>query len=606
MTQFIIHFLICNLWISGMIGILFGIKKLLRRSLTSRTQYHLWFLLFGLFLIPFLPVRFDPAFSLLSWFTDFQNGQVYHAGQTAGGTEVLFSTGTAADWMNDFAVSVSGSAPDQIGKVLFCLWILGIAAVLFGMIWSWLRFRRIQRSALPLQNQEIQKLYQSCLKEMRISRDIPVYSTAFLESPVITGLFHPCIYLPIHLISDHDHAEIRYILLHELQHYRHKDNISNYMMIAVRLLYWFNPLVHLALKALRADREIACDTSVLEMLDQSSYRDYGYTLINFAEKISLSSFPFSTGLGGNTTQIRRRILNIATYQKPSLTKTLKSLLAFSLTAALCLAVTPALSSYAMETETYRWNSSGKNISYLELPSYFGNNEKNQDHYEGTFVLYDLNQDHWQICNMDQALARTAPNSTYKIYDALFALEEQVITPEDSRLAWDHQDYAFQAWNQDQTLQTAISGSVNWYFQTLDAQLGRDTLQAYLQKIGYGNETIAGSLSSYWMESSLKISPIEQVELLTALYRNTFRFSPENIQAVKDSLCLSSSLAGTLYGKTGTGRIDGKDISGWFVGFVEQKDNTYFFATNIQADSNATGSHSAKITLSILNDLGIWK
>ena len=94
--------------------------------------------------------------------------------------------------------------------------------------------------------------------------------------------------------------------------------------------------------------------------------------------------------------------------------------------------------------------------------------------------------------------------------------------------------------------------------------------------------------------------------MTALYRNTFRFSPENIQAVKDSLCLSSSLAGTLYGKTGTGRIDGKDISGWFVGFVEQKDNTYFFATNIQADSNATGSHSAEITLSLLNDLGIWK
>lgn len=68
---------------------------------------------------------------------------------------------------------------------------------------------------------------------------------------------------------------------------------------------------------------------------------------------------------------------------------------------------------------------------------------------------------------------------------------------------------------------------------------------------------------------------------------------------------SSSNAGRFYGKTETRRVDSHDINGWFVGLLETTDNTYFFATNIGADRDATGSNASKITLSILSDLNIW-
>ena len=48
MTDFMIHFLICNVLISGLIGILFAVRKLLKNHLTGRTRYSLWFLLSGL------------------------------------------------------------------------------------------------------------------------------------------------------------------------------------------------------------------------------------------------------------------------------------------------------------------------------------------------------------------------------------------------------------------------------------------------------------------------------------------------------------------------------------------------------------------------------
>ena len=420
-----------------------------------------------------------------------------------------------------------------------------------------------------------------------------------MKSPIIVGLLKPCIYLPIHLISDYNESDMRYMLLHELQHYKHHDAIASYLMNLAGVVYWFNPLVWYALKEMRNDREVACDTSVLKMLEEDAYEDYGNTLINFAEKVSLTPFPFAAGLGGNMEQMKRRIINIASYEKPTFMKRIKGMTAFMLTAVLLLGFAPFISTYAADGSHYQWDSSSENVSYVDLSTYFGE-------YEGSFVLYDLENDAWSIHDMEHATLRVAPNSTYKIYDALFGLEEEIITPENSFIAWNGETYPFEAWNADQTLQSAMNSSVNWYFESVDEQLEAANISNYIEEIGYGNENISGDFSTYWMESSLKISPIEQVELLTRLQNNSLGFAPENINAVKDAICLSSSDAGTFYGKTGTGRVDGQDVNGWFIGYIETVDNTYFFATNIGADSDATGGNATEITMSILSDMNIWK
>ena len=173
------------------------------------------------------------------------------------------------------------------------------------------------------------------------------------------------------------------------------------------------------------------------------------------------------------------------------------------------------------------------------------------------------------------------------------------------MAWNGADYPFEAWNADQDLYSAMQASVNWYFEEIDRQIGSSAIQGYIRKIGYGNENINASLSSYWMQSTLKISPVEQVQLLTALHNNNFDFAPKHINAVKNAICLFSSEGKNFYGKTGTGRVDGRDVNGWFVGYIETAGNTYFFATNIQATENATGSKASEISLSILSDIGIW-
>ena len=579
------------------IGFLILVKRTLKNYLTSRMQFNLWFLLLGILAVPFAPFRPASFTQILALLGAWKTGA---SSNREAITESVLNPNTsgAANQMHDFALSVSSEMPSMIGLILCGIWLVGVLAMALLVIKSVSRLNAIKKSALPLQNKTVRILYHNCLREMKIKRNIPVYSTAFLKSPVIVGLFNPRIYLPIHLISDFNATDMRYMLLHELQHYRHKDALASYLMNFFGVLYWCNPCVWYALKEMRNEREVACDTSVLKLLDESDYENYGNTLINFAEKVSLTPFPFAAGISGNMKQMQQRIANISSYKKPSVFRKLKGFTAFVTIGVILFALAPMLSTYAAEQSLYQWSIPAEKVSTIDLSAYFSG-------YEGSFVLYDLNGDTWNIYDMEQATLRTAPNSTYKIYDALFGLEEGVIAPDDSFMAWDGTNHPFEAWNRNQDLFSAMQSSVNWYFEEIDKQIGSSAIQDYIRKIGYGNEIVNANLSSYWMQGTLKISPVEQVELLTALYNNQFDFAPENINAIKNSICLFSSESKNFYGKTGTGRVDGQDVNGWFVGLLETAGNTYFFATNIQAAENATGSKASEISLSILSHMGIW-
>ena len=107
------------------------------------------------------------------------------------------------------------------------------------------------------------------------------------------------------------------MLLHELQHYKHKDILVGYLINTANVFYWFNPLIGYFLKKIRQERELACDSAVLQLLKETEYKSYGNTLINFAETIALSPFPLTMGISGNIKQLKGRILNIASFHQPT-------------------------------------------------------------------------------------------------------------------------------------------------------------------------------------------------------------------------------------------------------------------------------------------------
>lgn len=72
MADFMIRFLICNVFISGIIGILLIAKRIFKVNLSSRMQYNLWFLLLGLLVVPFIPFRLIGFPQILSWLSSLK------------------------------------------------------------------------------------------------------------------------------------------------------------------------------------------------------------------------------------------------------------------------------------------------------------------------------------------------------------------------------------------------------------------------------------------------------------------------------------------------------------------------------------------------------
>lgn len=596
MGDFAIQFMICNLWACVMSLLFFTARRLLFRRLDGKTRHRLWFLPLALLFSPFLPAKIlcAPQFFLRLFFGPGHAGGSLSAARAAASPETY---GGAAGWMSDFGTAVSQKSPSVLGLALFAAWTLGMAASAASLLLAARRLRSLRRSSLPLRHPALRELYRECREKMGVSKDLPVRSSEFLRSPVLAGLFFPCIYLPARLVSDFNAADMRYMLLHELSHYRRKDLLTGAVANFAGMLYWFNPLARHMLREMRADAEIACDAGVLEVLDAGSYEAYGNALLDFAESVSRAPAPFCAGISGSMEQMRERILHIAHYRKPSFQTKMRGAFICAAAAALLSGFLPVLMIRAEESGRYDFHASGTKTARPGLAGLFGS-------YEGCFVLHDAKNDAWQIYNEAQAVTRRAPLSTYKIYGALLGLNKGIISPSRSVIAWDGQRRRYDEWNKDLTLADAMRTSATWYFQSLDRQAGLPAVQDFIREIGYGSQDAGDDVSSYWADT-LTISPVEQVELLEKFYSNAFDFPQENIDAVKRSIYACPLEGGALYGKTGTAETNGKNTSGWFVGYLEKDGNAYFFASYIQNEDHATGSAAKDLAVSALSLIRPW-
>jgi len=231
-------------------------------------------------------------------------------------------------------------------------------------------------------------------------------------------------------------------------------------------------------------------------------------------------------------------------------------------------------------------------------------EKYFQGFPGTFVLYDLNANRYIRYNPEGSSKGFLPASTFKIMNSLIGLETGVIPDENYVIKWDGTQYENPAWNQDHTLKTAFQNSVVWYYQELARRVGREKMQQYVDLAGYGNGDISGQIDTFWLEGGLRISADEQVELLKRLYQDDLPFSQRSMNIVKDIMMVEKTGDYQLRGKAGTA-VSGTSHVGWFVGYLEEKGNAYFFATNIQSQgSDATGVKAKEISLDILQGLNL--
>lgn len=222
--------------------------------------------------------------------------------------------------------------------------------------------------------------------------------------------------------------------------------------------------------------------------------------------------------------------------------------------------------------------------------------------EGTLVIESLSGSESWVHNDGRANTPFVPASTFKMLNTLIALDAAVID-EREVLRWDGKDKGIEAWNRDQTLETAFKSSCIWFFQELARRIGTAKYKTILNEVGYGTANPGPDLETFWLEGNLKISAKAQIEFLKRLYRKELPFRASSYEILERIMILEQRPTYILRGKTGWGQRVSPQI-GWFVGYVESGGKTWFFATNIDITKPEDARYRQEITLETLKLKGI--
>ncbi|BAZ02400.1 beta-lactamase [Tolypothrix tenuis PCC 7101] len=230
---------------------------------------------------------------------------------------------------------------------------------------------------------------------------------------------------------------------------------------------------------------------------------------------------------------------------------------------------------------------------------------NQLGIQGSILIYDRNNKKFYEHNAARNSQAFLPASTFKIFNSLVALETGVIPNDVAVLTWDGIQRQFPRWNQDTNIRQAFKNSTVWFYQVLARRVGYERMNKFIQQVSYGNRQIGTpeQIDKFWLEGPLKITARQQIEFLERLQRQDLPFSQRTFDLVKDIMIYESTPDYILRGKTGLATSVTPNF-GWFVGYLEQNNNVYFFATNIDIRNENDAPVRIEITRRSLKALGL--
>lgn len=269
----------------ALILLLWAAKPMTRRLFGSRWQYYIWLMALVVMVMPIpisLPVN-TPAVRI---------ARPVHTAAPVVQTEPLDAAG-ALEAAEDFPalppespnpllengrVRVAGGMSFHLFWLIGAVWLAGCLLFLGVGMTSYARFlHSVRRHA---KNADCAALAEVCA-DLGIRTNICAKTTAMLDAPMLTGLFRPILLLPQQAL---DAQQMRFVLLHELTHFKRRDLWYKWFAFLVNALHWFNPLIYLAVRQINEECEISCDLAVTAHMDEAEKAGYMGTILQLADR----------------------------------------------------------------------------------------------------------------------------------------------------------------------------------------------------------------------------------------------------------------------------------------------------------------------------------
>ncbi|HIH8118373.1 TPA: beta-lactam sensor/signal transducer BlaR1 [Staphylococcus aureus] len=559
-------------------------RYILKRYFNYMLNYKVWYLTLLAGLIPFIPIKFS--------FFKFNNLNNQEPTVESNSHNLNPNINTTKP-VHEFTTDIYKFNWDSIDNICTVIWIVLVIILSFKFLNSLLYLKYLKKQSLYLNEKEKDKI-NKILFNHQYKRNIVIRKAESIHSPITFWYGKYIILIPSLYFKSINDKKLKYIILHEYAHAKNRDTLHLIIFHIFSIAMSYNPLIQIVKRKMIHDNEVEADRFVLNNINKNEFKTYAESIMD-----SVLNVPFfnknilSHSFNGKKSLLKRRLINI---KEANLKKQSKLILIFICIFTFLLMVIQSQFLMGQSITDYNYKKPLHNdYQILDKSKIFGSNS-------GSFVMYSMKKDKYYIYNEKESRKRYSPDSTYKIYLALFGLDRHIISDKNSRMSWNHNHYPFDSWNKDQDLNTAIQNSVNWYFERISNQLSKNYTSDQLKQLNYGNKNL-GSYKAYWLEDSLKISNLEQVIVLKNMMEQNNHFSKNEKKQLSSSLLIRKNENYELYGKTGTGIVNGKYNNGWFVGYVITNHDKYYFSTHL-SDEKASGENAKFINEKILKEMGV--
>jgi beta-lactamase regulating signal transducer with metallopeptidase domain len=175
----------------------------------------------------------------------------------------------------------------------FLLWLAGVLAVLTPLAIALVRVSWLRRRARPVEDEDWLRLLGRVRAELNVRVPVELVEGEERAMPMTWGWRRPVVLLPAGA-GTWSAPRRRAVLLHELAHVARRDFLTQIAAEVARALYWFNPLVWRAVRALRLESEHACDDQVLAAGAPAT--DYAGDLLEIARSLRAGRIAAPAGL----------------------------------------------------------------------------------------------------------------------------------------------------------------------------------------------------------------------------------------------------------------------------------------------------------------------
>ncbi|HCU7660735.1 TPA: beta-lactam sensor/signal transducer BlaR1 [Staphylococcus aureus] len=559
-------------------------RYILKRYFNYMLNYKVWYLTLLAGLIPFIPIKFS--------FFKFNNLNNQEPTVESNSHNLNPNINTTKP-VHEFTTDIHKINWDSIDNICTVIWIVLVIILSFKFLNSLLYLKYLKKQSLYLNEKEKDKI-NKILFNHQYKRNIVIRKAESIHSPITFWYGKYIILIPSLYFKSINDKKLKYIILHEYAHAKNRDTLHLIIFHIFSIAMSYNPLIQIVKRKMIHDNEVEADRFVLNNINKNEFKSYAEAIMD-----SVLKTPFfnknilSHSFNGKKSLLKRRLINI---KEANLKKQSKLILIFVCIFTFFIMIIQSQFLMGQSLTDYNYKKPlQSDYQILDESKNFGSNS-------GSFVMYSMKKDKYYIYNEKESRKRYSPDSTYKIYLALFGLDRHIISDKNSRMLWNHNHYPFDSWNKDQDLNTAIQNSVNWYFERISNQISKNYTYDQLKQLNYGNKNL-GSYKAYWLEDSLKISNLEQVIVLKNMMEQNNHFSKNEKKQLSSSLLIRKNENYALYGKTGTGIVNGKYNNGWFVGYVITNHDKYYFATHL-SDGNPSGKNAELISEKILKGMGV--